>query len=436
MTTELTNLLELASNDPSLMMLLEEVWQENSTFAKIFFVNKGQLFPSVKEDEFEINLKYLFWDDYVSSPSPEPSVMRIEYESSKVGPKHSVKYESIMKELAAVGGEIVIYYLIRFIKASPEFRELIDADDFNYSKMRQVLKDYDSLKKLIKKMGSEVQEIDSIDDEEIKHKIKQIFNVKWLTASFDELLTTSTKLPQPMLMFPLWGHETKENLIYAQGLQREEYEGAINQAYITGLFNSSQSLFWCENCRDSTQVYFTNSKLDPYHAKMQCLKCKEPMLGAIAYRLKPALLSMIEFKDGFLAVALGYLLDSEKIKYQYSVSGKYEYDFICDLEGLNVLIECKMHRTDVGDRGIKETLQKDLNQLLKHVKELKEKDMKIVHSICILNYNSEKMKGIAEQLLSSKKYATKVKEYGVKLISFEEAKVTIQNFKQLKGHKT
>ncbi|MBA7708735.1 hypothetical protein ES703_117639 [subsurface metagenome] len=161
------------------------------------------------------------------------------------------------------------------------------------------------------------------------------------------------------------------------------------------------------------------------------------MFVAIAYRLKPTLLSMIEFKDGFLAVALGYLLDSEKIKYQHSVSGKYEYDFLCDLEGLNVLIECKMHRTDdVGGRGIKGALRKDLVQLLKHVKELKEKDMKIVRSISISNYTIERMKEIAEQLLKSKKYAKKVKEYGVKLISFEEVKVTIQNLKQLKGNRT
>jgi len=430
--TELTNLLELASNDPSLMMLLEDVWQENSVLAKIFFVNKSQLFPSFKEDEIEINLKYLFWDTYISSPSPEPSVMEIEYASSKVEQKHSGKLESTMKEFATDFREVVIYYLIRIIKASPDLRELIDTDDFNYNKMKQVLKNYDSLKKLMEKMISELQDLDSIDDDEIKHKLKQMFNLKWLTVGFNELITTSTKLPMPMQSFPLWGHETKESLIYAQDIQREEYTGAINRAYLIGLFDSSQSLFWCENCRDSRQVYFTNSKLDPSHVEMPCLICKKTMFAAIAYRLKPTLLSMIESKDGFLAVALGYLLDSEKIKYRYSVSGKYEYDFLCDLEGLNVLIECKMHRTDVGDRGIKGALQKDLDQLLKHVKELKEKDMKIVRSISISNYNSESMNEIAEQLLKSKKYAKKVNEYNVKLISFEEAQVTIRNFKQLK----
>jgi len=430
--TELTNLLELASDDISLGMFLEYVWQENSALAKIFFVNKNQLFPSFKENEVEIILKYLFWDTYVSFPSLVPSVMGVEFISAKVGPKYSGKLESTMEALGADLREIVIYYLIRFIKASPELRELIDTDDFNYGKMKQVLKDYDSLSKLIKKMISEVQKVDSIEDDAIKHKLKQISNLKWLTVGFDEIINAAIKMPMSLQMLPLWGHVVKESLIEAQNLQREEYTGAINLAYLIGLFDSSHSLFWCENCRDSSQVYYTSSKLDPYHVEMQCLKCKETMYAAIAYRLKPTLLSMIEFKDGFLAVALGYLLNSENIKYQYSARGKYEYDFLCDLEGSNVLIECKMHRTDVGDRGIKETLQKDLNQLLKHVKELKEKDIEIVRSISITNYNSERMKEIAEKILSSKKYAKKVNEYGVKLISFEEAPVTIRNFKQLK----
>jgi len=318
--TELKNILELARNDPSLVMLLEDVWQENSALAKVFFVNKNQLFPSVKENEFEVNLKYLFWDTYVSSPSPEPSVMEVEYISAKVGQKYRGKLDSTMEEFIADLREIVIYYLIRFIKASPELRELIDTDDFNYSKMKKVLKDYDSLAKLIEKMISEVQKFDSIDDDEIKHKLKQMSKLKWLTVGFDELISTSIRMPMSMQMLPLWGHDFKESLIDVQNLQREEYTGTINRAYMIGLFDSSQSLFWCENCRDSRQVYFTNSKLDPYHVEMQCLKCKEPMFVAIAYRLKPTLLSMIEFKDGFLAVALGYLLDSENIKYQFSAS--------------------------------------------------------------------------------------------------------------------
>lgn len=432
MSTELEHILELTRKDPSLLMLLDDVWQENSALAKIFFVTKNQLFPSFGENEFEVYLKYLFWDTYISAPSPEPSVMAVEYESAKLIPKHRGKLDVSMEGLLSNLREIGIYYLIQFIKASPELRELIDTDDFDYVKMKQVLKDYESLIKLIEKMISDVQNIDSIDDEKIKYKLKAISNLKWLTVGFDELLYSAVKMPISMQMLPLWGHDHKESLIDSQNLQREEYTGIINRAYMIGLFDSSQSLFWCENCRDSRQVYFTNSNLDPYHVNMKCLKCEELMYSAISYRLKPTLQSMIDFQDGLLGVALGYLLESENIKYQYSAVGKYEYDFLCDLGGVKVLIECKMHRTDVGDRGIKETLQKDLNQLLKHAKELKEKKIDILSSISILNYNSERMKEMAKQLLISKKYAKQVKDYSVKVISFEDASETIRNLKKLR----
>ena len=81
-------------------------------------------------------------------------------------------------------------------------------------------------------------------------------------------------------------------------------------------------------------------------------------------------------------------------------------------------------------KGKQDTFRVQLQRIADDVKELKEKDMKIACSISISNYNSEIMKEIAEKLISSKKYGKKVREHNIKLISFDEAKTTIQKLKQ------
>jgi len=429
LANELEILLDEIYSDPSLMMLLKDIWEKDSKLAKIFFAHKDQLFPSLAEEEFDIKLKYLFWNNYISSVSFEPSVMAIEYEATKAVRKHWGKQIDItFIELLHDIRDVTIYYIIRLIKASPELTSLIDSSDFSFNEMRQVLKDYSCLEKELEKLFLDFTNIDSIEDEVIRTKLNRVAKLKWFNKSL-EVIADASRTSNLFNMLPLWGQEIKENLISSQDLQPEEYTGAINQAYMLGLFDWCQSLFWCENCRDTRQVYFTSSKLDPYHVKMSCLKCGEPMYAAIAYRLKPILMRMIIFRDGMLGIALGYYFNSENIKYEYSFKGEYENDFICDIKGKNVLVECKMHMTDVLDRGVRNVLQKDLKQLIKHAKALKESGIKIVRIISISNYRKKNMEKTASQILSSKKYAEDVKEYNAELISYEEVPILIQSLR-------
>lgn len=427
---ELEILLKEVHRDTYLMMLLEDIWKKDSKLAKIFFAHKNQLFPSFVEEPFDFKLKYLFWSNFISSASNGPSVMATEIEATKaIRTAWMKKADTPFIESINDIRDITIYYLIRLIRVSPELKKLIDSSDFSFKEMVQVLKDYSRLKQDLDSLLIDFENIDSIEDEVIRNKLKRITEMKWLARTLDNF-TEASRTTNTLMTLPLWGYEISEKLISSQDMQPEEYTGAIDQAYMFKLFDWCQSLFWCEHCRDTRQVFFSTSNLDPYHVKMSCLKCGELMFASIAYRLKPILLRMIEFRDGMLGIAVGYRFNSESIKYEYSVKGKFENDFICDINGENVLVESKMHMTDSGDRGIENNLKKDLKQLLEHAKALKESEIKTARIISISTYRKKNMEEIASKILRSKKYAKDVKEYNAELISYEEMPTLIDSLKR------
>jgi len=117
---ELEILLDEISSDTSLVMLLEDIWKKDSKMAKIFFAHKDQLFPPLVEEPFDFKLKYLFWSNFISSASHEPSVMATEIEATKAVRTHWIKKVDItFIESLKDFRDLTIYYLIRLIKASP-----------------------------------------------------------------------------------------------------------------------------------------------------------------------------------------------------------------------------------------------------------------------------------------------------------------------------
>lgn len=136
---------------------------------------------------------------------------------------------------------------------------------------------------------------------------------------------------------------------------------------------------------------------------MSCLRCGKPMFAAVAYRPKESFLRCIDFKDGFLAVAVAYLLEKRKIRYEYSVKGPQEKDFICEGKTGRTLLECKMHRTDTSERATHETLKQDIAELLEHSKSPLADGERVVSAVLICNYTIDIVRKLAEPLLDSTK---------------------------------
>jgi len=143
--------------------------------------------------------------------------------------------------------------------------------------------------------------------------------------------------------------------------------------------------------------------IDPYHANVVCLRCRKPMLAASAYRPKENFLRCIDFRDGFLTVALAYLFKKRNIRYEYSVKGAHEKDFICQAKSGRTLLECKMHRTDANDRGISDALKKDIAQLLQHSKTPLGEGETVDRAVLICNYAIGIVRKFGEPLVDSMK---------------------------------
>lgn len=258
-------------------------------------------------------------------------------------------------------------------------------------------------------------------EEEIKKKLEYLGSLQWLTKnSLTDLMNMATNTLQQTTFLPMAGYEIKKRIVHCQELKPEEYTAIVNKMYMFKLFDRCQSVFWCENCRDASQIYSSVSMIDPYHVNMHCLKCQRPMCTAIAYHPIDALLKCINFKDGILAIYLGHLLREKQIIFRHSVYTKFENDFICTTDSGTVLIECGMHRTDVEERGLKNILEKDADQLIRHAKTLKEEGNDVVFSVALSNYKSPKIEKVVAQMNKSTKYSKLIKEYNIRIVGFDQ----------------
>lgn len=70
------------------------------------------------------------------------------------------------------------------------------------------------------------------------------------------------------------------------------------------------------------------------------------------YNIDGSLKKCVLFRDGLLAVALGWLFNQRKIKWDFSVHNKYENDFICETQNGKILFECKMHLIPKNERSL------------------------------------------------------------------------------------
>jgi len=395
----LAELLELVEADSHLALLLEDVFDENSILGRLLMVNRAQLFPSWDHPFFE--LKLIFWDNYRAKETTEKSVIDLEQRLRKIESKQSpvtsvVNFEQLMKDMR----DLITYYFLKAVRANADLKDLVDIQDFNFLAVKRTVRDYESIVDTLRKIADELSDVKSIPDENVRKAIEKL-KLGLMAEALGQILKSSSVLAYSTQALPLFGQAVKESLMRAQGLTGEEYTAAIDYMHMLGLFEGCQSIFWCENCRDIRQIYWSLSMIDPRHANMACLRCGKPMPAAIAYRPKESVIRCVDFKDGFLTVAIAHLLKKRNIQFQYSVKGTHERDFVCERKTERVLLECKMHRTDTSERGIQEALKKDIAQLTEHSKIPLEEGSTIVRAVLVCNYSPDIVQRLGEPILES-----------------------------------
>jgi len=408
MVGNLKELLNQIDKSNELTLFFKNLWKEDSIEARLFFLHREQLFPS----EDKVIFPYIFWSN-IRKTKDRRSILDIATELEQI--KGQQAWSKIgFKELANEMKDVFAYYAIKVIRDNADIKKLVLDKEFSFRKMKQALGDY-------KKIDFDVlkeEEIESIP--ELDAIIKN--NVMRFAKTFDPLkfveAISSTSIAISTL--PLVGIPHLNKMLEIADTKFDEYTNIINELYLLKLIVNCQTLFWCEHCLDTSQVFISASRIDPNHLKMKCLKCKKQMLVSSMYNIDKLLKDCILFRDGLLAVALGWLFDQKKIKWDFSVHNKYENDFICETENGKFLFECKMHLIPKDERSLEGQLQQDLNRLITHVQTLSKEGTNLNKVYLVYNYDLEDYSDEVKRILNLPKLRRGITRHKIGIFGFPE----------------
>jgi hypothetical protein len=407
-------LLDEIKKSNELTLFFSKLWEEDSSLARFFFLHKEQLFPL--ENRFII--PFVFW----SNAKEEMGKSILEISSELEGIKGQQAWNRLsFDKLPYEYKDLFAYFAVKVIRENDDIKKLVTDELFTFRKMKEVLGDY-------KKVNFDVlkqEEIESIP--ELNSIIKA--SLARFTETFDpiKLLEALSSTSGFVKMLPLMGIPHLMELLEITGLDFDEYTDIINELYILKLISNFQTLLWCEHCLDTLQVFVTTSRIAPGHLKMNCLKCKRQMLVSSIYNIDSLLKECVLLKDGLLAIALGWLFDSLKISWNFSVLGKYEDDFVLETKNGKVLCECKMHLIPKDERSLEGQLKQDLYQLVTHVEALLKEGIPLNQVYLIYNYDLREYSEELQRILDLPNLKNSIEQYRIEPIGFPEVPHVIES---------
>jgi len=407
MVEDLKKLLEEINKSNELTLFFTNLWKEDSTQARLFFLHREQLFPY----EEKVIVPYIFWSNV--QEERERSVLDITTELEEIKRQQAWSRLGFEKLLNGIK-DLIAYGAIKVIRENDGIKKLVLDEEFSFRKMKEILGDY-------KKINFDVLKQEEIESApELDATVKA--NVIRFMKTFDpvNLIEALSSTSGIISTLPLMGIPHLNKIAEITDIDFDEYTNIINDLYILKLIANSQTLFWCEHCLDTPQVLATTSRIDPDHLRMKCLKCKKQMLVSSIYNIDGSLKRCILFRDGLLAVALGWLFDQRKMKWKFSVHNKYENDFICETKNGKILFECKMHLIPKDERSFEGQLHQDLNLLITHVQTLSEEGTHLNKVYLVYNYDLEDYSDELKRILNLPKLRRGITQYKIRTIGFLE----------------
>jgi hypothetical protein len=406
---DLKKLLDEIGKSNELTLFFKNLWKENSTQAKLFFLHREQLFPY----EEKVFIPYIFWSN-IQEEMEGRSILDIVTELGEIKMQQSWDTLGFEKLLNGIK-DLIAYFALKVIRENDGIKELVLDKELSFRKMKVVLGDY-------KKINFDVlkqEEIESIP--ELNSIVKASFMRFVKTFDPAKLIETLSSTSEIASTLPLMAIPHLNRLLETIDFDLDEYADLINELYVLKLITNFQTLFWCEHCLDTPQILLTTSRIDPNHMQMKCLKCRQPMLACSIYNINGLLQNCVLFKDGLLAVALGWLLDQRKIKWAFSIHNEYENDFVCETRNEEkILFECKMHLIPKDERSLRGQLQQDLVMLLAHIRALSKENTRPKKVYLVYNYDLKNYSEEVNKTLADPKLKSDILRYSVKPIGFPE----------------
>lgn len=152
----------------------------------------------------------------------------------------------------------------------------------------------------------------------------------------------------------------------------------------------------------------------PTQLAMKCPKCRRMMAVGTLYQIDQTLRDVLFDRDGLIGVAVAWLLAKHGIRPEANTYvGDQEMDFRFRIGDRDVLLECKMHKTNRDADATTQHLVTDINQAAKHAAEIRKAGQKVDASWIITNYD---LGDVEEEMRAAlQKCAEKVAAYSIEL---------------------
>lgn len=328
--------------------------------------------------------------------------------------------------------DILAYFTILLIRSNKDLINLVNAKEFDYKVMKSVLKGYENLG--FDNIGKELSEVfeghEGEIDPVIRSKIERIISQIVFGAAKDIIYVAESSrkaIPNIMPSFHLSSRLWLSTILTKTHLAMHDYTDILNDLYMNKLINNESTVFWCENCILESPSYDEHyGRIAPSKiTKNKCLTCGRTQFYSSIFSLDELLRDAMFSKDGFLSVYFGWLLKTEEIPFIVSeYSSEYENDFVINN---NVLVECKMFKSEKDTIAIKSEFKNSLVQIIKHLHSLSKDRKQIKYAYLIWNRYEISKESIDRAKI---RYRDLFKKYNFEVLGPENIEELIPKFKK------
>lgn len=410
---QIKQLLQSIGVSDALTVFFDRLWDTERPYWRLFFTHKDILLTPLPLEN--VKFPIISW---VSPNYTAKAEKPLEITSDLLTARKDIsarRFAAVSSELIQPLRDLALFYLIKFVRANPQIQELVGRGDFSFRQMKETLGDlsimnmelFEELAPL-RELGEEGQfaplqpaEVPT-DDRALASSITQLSRIGMAFMLNADLIM---EMPQAfkwdlMLTFHRVFSRNTLNALHATSLPYKDYSDIVLEMFNLGLLGTLDSAFWCKNSSHRPFVFGSISQIAPASHAVKCLNCGQKLVLSILYKLDPIIFNAIIFRDGLLAVALARLLDKNNARYRfgYQFNGN-EIDFLCETSAGTVALETKVHRVDVGERQLSQTLKQDLIQLGEKLKLLLDRGEDIKQGYLVLNLATPEIHDIVGKVM-------------------------------------
>lgn len=414
--SNIAGLVDRIQQSAALSLLFQRLWAPSGVECRsLFLAHRELLFPHQVEGSHRLTIPCLF-----AGTDPEPEDERLLVAAGEARdarrdtfvrsrePKESNFDQDLKTTLCLLA--------LRFVDRNPGLRALLDVGPPTFASVSKLISATPPSLEIFDEFVGDSSG-DRVLDGALRDKIlgySTAFKAFLREGDFMEFATTFDLSLQLWPFLPAC-REQLFTLLEARGLEYEGYQSILADLYRDRLISNVGTIFWCVRCQDDVTIVTTQSRVSPTHLKMKCMKCQRAMAAGALYQLDGLLRECLFSNDGLLGVGVGWLL--KKHGTAFTAEGyvqDQELDFRFRLRDEEVLVECKMHKTNRDAEATIQHLVTDISQAAKHAGVVRKSGATLNTTWIVTNYD---LASIAEEVRAAQsRCREKVEAYSIEIV--------------------